>query len=204
LVLDSLIKQGLYTRPIGYRDSAADRPVMWDTISGFPMATEFACSRFLVPIIAKTGWALFCDCDMLFRDNFARLVEGLDPSYAVYCVKHDYRPINSVKMDNQVQGQYNRKLWSAFCIFNCDHPSNKALTLEYVNSVPGRDLHAFKWLKDEEIGELDHAWHWVPGHSSPDINPKCIHFTEGGPWFDAYKDVPFASEWQRELINWAE
>lgn len=199
LLLDDLKDRGLYSRPIEYRNSAADKPIMWDVVSDAPMATEFACSRFLVPMLAETGWALFADCDVLFRDNVCRLFETLDRNKAVYVVKHDYHPKNAVKMDGQVQVGYNRKLWSAVCIFNCDHPSNKALTLDYVNSTPGRDLHAFKWLKDSEIGSLHQAWHWVPGHSSTRIDPKCVHFTEGGPWFADYRDVPFADEWRAEL-----
>ena len=42
-------------------------------------------------------------------------------------------------------------------LFNCEHPSNKALTQDPVNSpeINGAYLHRFSWLKDEEIGELD-------------------------------------------------
>jgi len=80
LVLDDLIRQGLYTRPIEYRPSAADRPIMWDVVSGAPQSTEHANARFFVPRLAKTGWAMFCDGDVLFRGNVARLFEQLDPS----------------------------------------------------------------------------------------------------------------------------
>jgi hypothetical protein len=31
-------------------------------------------------------------------------------------------------------------------VFNCDHPANRALTLDLINTVPGRDLHRFCWL----------------------------------------------------------
>lgn len=202
LVLDDLRQKGLYTRPTERRPGV-DGPVLFDVISDHPMATEFAVSRFLVPHLAKTGWALFLDCDMLVRGNLVRLFESLSPSKAVYVVKHDYKPDNKVKMDGQTQSQYNRKLWSAFCIFNCDHPANKELTPELVNSLPGRDLHRFAWLDDEEIGELGEEWQWIPNHSSPDIDPKCVHFTEGGAWFKNYQNIPFAQEWLEELSNWA-
>lgn len=199
LVLDDLRERGLYSRPMEYRASAADKPIMWDVVSDAPMATEFACSRFLTPMLARSGWALFADCDMLFRSNVARLFEGLEDSKAVYCVKHDYQPKSSVKMDGQVQGKYSRKLWSSFAIFNADHPANRALTVEFVNRTPGRDLHAFNWLADDEIGEISPEWNWIPGHSSESIDPKCVHFSEGGPWFPGYEDVPFADEWRQEL-----
>lgn len=177
---------------------------MWDVISDAPCATEFSCSRFLVPHLAKSGWALFMDCDILVRCNLRELFDSLNPSKAVYCVKHNYQPANIIKMDGQAQEKYNRKLWSSFCVFNVEHAANKALTLEYVNSVPGRVLHAFSWLKDEEIGELGQEWNWVPGHSPEVIHPRCIHYSEGGPWFPGYENVLFGKDWNEELKRWAE
>lgn len=204
VVLDRLEESGLYTRPMEMR-RGVDRPVMWDVISGAPMSTQHACARFLVPLIQRHGLALFMDGDVLVRASLQPLfdIAKADPSKAVWVVKHDYRPKNTVKMDSQVQSQYNRKLWSAVCLFNCDHPSNKALTAEYVNSVPGRDLHAFAWLNDEEIGTLGEEWHWVPGHSPKEIDPKVVHFSEGIPSMAGYHGVPFADEWREELRRWA-
>jgi len=198
IVLSEMVRRGLYWRPTSRRDGK-----LWDDISGAAMSTEFAISRFLTPHLAGDGWAMFADADVMFRSNLWRLFEGLDESKAAYCVKHNYKPANAVKMDGQAQSQYNRKLWSAVCIFNCDHPSNKRLTVDYINTVPGRDLHAFKWLDDSEIGDLSEAWHWVPGHSSPDIDPKLVHFSEGIPSMVGYQDQPFADEWRAELVRWA-
>src|SRR3954471_4649579 len=61
LVLSDLTERKLYRRPTETQPSAADRPVLWDVISEAPMATEFSISRFLVPHLAKSGFALFCD-----------------------------------------------------------------------------------------------------------------------------------------------
>jgi hypothetical protein len=196
LVLRSLRNRGLYYRPTELRPSAADKPVLWDVISEAPMATEFAISRFLVPTLAQRGWALFMDCDMMALTNFARLFDGLDRSKAVYCVKHRHAEGPKTKMDGQLQTFYVRKNWSSFMVMNCDHPSNKLLTVEAVNTLPGRDLHRFCWLKDDEIGELDPAWNFLVGHSDPSIQPKNIHWTTGGPWFREYEDVPYAEEWR--------
>ena len=69
---------GLYTRPIEYRPSAADKPVMWDVVSDAPQSTEHANARFFVPMLAKEGWALFVDGDVMFRGNVCRLFEQLD------------------------------------------------------------------------------------------------------------------------------
>ena len=203
LVLEDLQRDGLYTRPMERRLSVADRSVLWDTISNHPMSTEFAISRFLVPHLAGEGWAAFMDCDMLARANLTRMFDALDPSFAVYCVKHDHRPRGTQKMDGQVQSQYSRKNWSSFCVFNCDHPANKALTVELVNTLPGRDLHRFCWLDDSEIGELGPEWNFLVGHSDPSIEPKVVHFTEGTQHMPGYENVPYADEWRHWLNRWA-
>ena len=72
LVLSDLERMGIYNRPWERRDNGQ----LWDLISDAPMSTEFACSRFLTPILAKTGWALFMDCDILCRTSLARLVRA--------------------------------------------------------------------------------------------------------------------------------
>ena len=55
LLLPDLKRRGIYRRPIEMRASAADRPIMWDTVSDAPMSTEHANARFFVPHLAKTG-----------------------------------------------------------------------------------------------------------------------------------------------------
>ena len=57
------------------------------------------------------------------------------------------------------------------------------LTVDDVNTKPGRWLHNFQWLPDDEIGPLPEAWNWLDGHSDPAIEPANVHFTSGGPWF---------------------
>jgi hypothetical protein len=203
LVLDELKTRGLYRRPIEYRASAADRPIMWDTISDAPMSTQHANARFLVPHLAGSGWALFMDGDMLVRGNLARVFESLDPAKAVYCVQHRHEPEPGTKMDGQAQTRYARKNWSSFVIFNCDHVANRALTLDVVNNTPGRDLHRFFWLADCDIGELDQSYNFLVGHTDPSIDPHVVHFTDGVPDMLGYENVPYADEWRAELNRWA-
>lgn len=198
LVLSDLQRRGLYTRPIEYH-SGVERRIMWDVISDAPMSTQHANARFLVPHLAKSGWALFMDGDMLARADLGSVFERLDRSKAVYCVQHRHEPEPGLKMDGQHQTRYARKNWSSFMIFNCDHGANKALTVEMVNSVPGRDLHRFCWLKDEMIGELEPAWNFLVGHSDPSIEPKVVHFTDGVPDMAGYEDVAYANEWRAYL-----
>ena len=167
-----------------------------------PLAsTEFTYSRFLVPSLNKyNGWAIFCDCDFIFFEDVSKILENLDDSKAVYCVKHDYTPKEKHKMDGQKQTIYPRKNWSSFILFNCSHPSNKQLTVNLVNSETGSFLHQFKWLKDSEIGSLDERWNWLEGWTSNHNNnkPFAVHYTRGGPWFDEWQDVEFANEWIEE------
>lgn len=204
VVLAELQAAGLYRRPLEYRKSAVDKPVMWDTISDAAMSTQHANARFLVPHLAKSGMALFTDGDVLARTNTARLFEQVrGKGKAVYCVHHRYEPPAGTKMDGQEQTRYARKNWSSVMIFDCDHRANKRLTLDLINTVPGRELHRLCWLEDSEIGELDASWNFLVGHSSPDIVPDLVHFTEGVPDMPGYENVPFADEWRAELARWA-
>jgi lipopolysaccharide biosynthesis glycosyltransferase len=186
-----------------FRPSAADKPIMWDVISDAPMSTEHACARFLLKEVAQTGWAMFCDGDVLFRDNAARIFEGLDSSKAVYCVKHGHKQKSGTKMDGMIQTIYPKKNWSSVMIMNLDHPSNQNLTAEYVNTIPGRELHAFCWLKEDEIGELPREWNYLVGVSDHVERVSLAHFTLGLPDMDGYQSCEFSDEWRSELIRWA-
>ena len=167
-----------------------------------PLAsTEFTYSRFLVPALNNyNGWAIFCDCDFIFFEDISNILLDIDQSKAVYCVQHDYTPKEKHKMDGQKQTIYPRKNWSSFILFNCAHPSNKKLSVDLVNSETGSFLHQFKWLEDNEIGSLDERWNWLEGWTSNhnDKKPYAVHYTRGGPWFDEWQDVEFASEWTKE------
>ena len=102
-------------------------------------------------------------------------------------------------MDQKRQSVYPRKNWSSFILFNNAHPKVKALTPEVVNSESPAFLHRFSWLEDDDIGELDLKWNFLVGEYNPlDKVPNCIHFTNGGPWFENYKDVEYADLWLKE------
>lgn len=197
LFLAELVDRKLYTRPLEYR-SDGQLTVMWDVLSDAPMATQHANARFLVPHLAKTGWALFMDGDMLVRGDLGPMFDTLDPEMAVYCVKHVHEPPPGVKMDGQLQTRYARKNWSSFVVFNCDHPANRALNLELVNTAPGRDLHRFCWLPDNLIGELPAKFNYLVGHTEGVDDPVCVHFTDGVPDMPGYEGVPYADEWRAE------
>lgn len=190
LVIDELRAVSLYTRPTR-REGAG----YWDEISDAPMATGHAISRFLVPYLCGyDGWALFTDGDVLFREDVAQIVALADPEKAVQVVQHDHQPIGNVKMDGQTQTRYARKNWSSVMLFNCGHPANSALTLELVNTIPGRDLHRFCWLSDALIGALSARWNVLIGEQAHS-DPAIAHFTLGVPDVQGYDKQPFADEW---------
>lgn len=198
--------QPLLIAPLALRHLGAvvDRPVerrngaLWCPVSGAPMATEFACSRFAVPLLQREGWALFADCDVLCLADVAELFALADPRYAVMCVKHAYGPSGRVKMDGQAQTSYSRKNWSSVMLINASHPSNQRLTRDLLETWPGRLLHAFRWLDDEEIGELPRAWNHLVGEYPPDSAAKLLHFTNGVPSMAGYERCDHAAEWWRE------
>lgn len=201
--LDAMQRQGRYKRPTERRQLIDGASVLYDVISEHPMATEFAISRFLTPFLANwRGWALFVDCDVLALTDICQLFALLDNRYALMCVQPEFTPKQRRKMDGQVQSAYPRKLWSSVMAFNCEHPANSALTLEAINTLPGRDLHRFCWLPDSAIGALPPEWNWMEGITRPQISPSLVHFTAGGPWLPEYANAEFATEWRRERALW--
>lgn len=192
-----LSDQGIERRIV----SRAASGILWDEISMAPMATEFANSRFLTPVLAQRGWALFVDCDVLFMADVAELLALADPQFAVMCVQHGALNETGEKMDGQIQLPYKRKNWSSVMLFNCDHPANMGLTLEQINKRPGRDLHRFCWLDDSQIGALPAGWNWLVGVQPEPKLPKIAHYTLGGPWITNWTAKPYDDLWLSAAEN---
>ena len=140
---------------------------------------------------------------MILTTDIKELFEQADDKYAVMCVQHDYKVTESTKMDGQKQTIYPRKNWSSMVLWNCGHPSNKVVTQDFVNDqeLNGAYMHRFSWLKDEEIGSIDHTWNYLVGVYDDIDLPKLIHYTEGGPWFENYRYCQFHQLWKNELHN---
>jgi lipopolysaccharide biosynthesis glycosyltransferase len=142
-------------------------------------STEFTYSRFLVPYLCGyEGKAVFMDCDMLCLGDIKELDELDMGPYALRVVKHDYRPSAKTKMDGQVQTVYPRKNWSSLMLMNCARL--QLWTKEVVETQSGAYLHRFQEIDDDRIG---------------DERTKLIHYTSGGPWFEACKDHPYGQVW---------
>lgn len=164
--------------------------------------TSFAFSRFLIPHLMKhEGHAIYMDCDMLCLGDIVELFEYIDHRSAVYVVQHDYVPSTTTKFLGQKQSVYptlengeTRKNWSSLMLFNCYHSACSNLTPAFVNAeVDGRglDLHQFKWVDDERIGELPKEWNYLIGEDNQ-CDPekaKLLHWTLGAPCFDSYIDA---------------
>lgn len=200
----SLEQTGIYQR----KHTISEDGQRIDAVDGTPFSTEFSFTRFLTPYIARTNnlksTIMFVDCDFLFQDDVAALFEcfEMQDGKAVGVVPHNYVPAAKRKMDNCLQVPYSRKLWSALMLFRPWHPACQRLTPEVVNTATGAYLHQLQWVDDSDIAILPEKWHWIPGASPTTADfpttPSAIHYTEGGPWFDNYREVPFAAEWNRE------
>ena len=150
---------------------------------------------FLTPYLAGfDGWTIFMDCDMLVLDDICKLFELKDDRYAVQVIKHDHRPQEDVKFLGAAQTKYEKKNWSSVILFN--NAKCRALTPDYVNSATGLQLHQFKWLENDDlIGELPAEWNWLVNEYDYKDDARNVHFTDGGPYFDEYKDCDYADEW---------
>jgi hypothetical protein len=186
-----LVRQELCDKNIYYRQN--------DPLA----ATEFTYTRFFIPLLQNyKGYAIFCDCDFLWLEGIDALMRDIDfnDEKAIYVCKHDYTPSQEIKMDNKQQTSYPRKNWSSLIIWNCDHYKNKLLTAEKVNKETGAFLHRFQWLDDSEIGDINIQWNWLVGeyNVTQHCTPRALHYTNGGPWFDDYKNCPYAPLWIKE------
>jgi hypothetical protein len=189
---DRLRASGMLWRPMDQRGG------MFDLNSNAPQSTAFAISRFFVPLLAHSGWCLFADADVVFMEDPHELLERADDSKALHCVKHEHFNLGGTKMDGQVQTAYRRKLWSSVVLWNCDHVANRRLNLTTLNQWPGRDLHAFAWLADSEIGDLPAEANWLVGMQAMPARPIVAHFTNGTPNMAGHEQDAHADIWLRE------
>lgn len=167
-----------------------------------PLATsEFTLTRFLVPYLSDyRGYSIFVDCDVLCTTDISKIMDEVNPKKMVSCVQHEeYEPLTKIKMDGVEQHKYPRKNWSSVMVFN--NQACKILTPGMVNICSPGYLHRMQWAPTALIGELSHTWNYLVGYYHDIDKPNLIHYTDGGPWFNNYKDCEFAEEWFKEWKN---
>jgi hypothetical protein len=195
---------GALAAPPARRIRVSITPLMLSQLTGnfrrerHPLqSTEFAFAISHASLSGFSGWSLFMDCDMLLREDIARLWALRDDCYAVQVVKHLHRPRESTKFLGQKQTAYQKKNWSSVMLFN--NAKCTTLSEEYVNQASGLELHQFHWLGDERlIGALPHRWNHLVGYDDPDPDAALLHYTLGGPWFRDHADGPLSNEWRSE------
>ena len=160
-------------------------------------STEFTYTRFLVPYLNNyDGYSVFCDSDFLWQCNIKQLLDYVDESKSVSCVKHSYVDCPSkTKMDGLKQEWYPKKNWSSLMIFNCSHKDCKNLSPKTVNTESPKYLHRMEWTEEDRIGEIPLDYNYLVDYYSFSDNPKALHFTDGGPWHEDYTDVSYAENW---------
>ena len=165
-------------------------------------SNQFIYSRFLIPqLMGYKGWAIFLDGDMILRDDITNLWELRDDTKAAMVVKHDYKTKMTEKYLGAKNEDYPRKNWSSVILWNCEHPANAKVDMNFVSKSTGAQLHRFTWLEDELIGELPKEWNWLDVEYDFNPNAKLVHSTLGTPCFEEFSCIGnYAPEWHRERI----
>lgn len=165
-------------------------------------STDFAFTRFLAPYLCGfKGWSIFCDgADMLCTGDIVKLWRLRDPGYAVQVVQQPHEPTNDTKFLGQKQEKHAMKNWSSMMLFNNERC--RVLQPAYVEQASGKELHQFEWLggdRERLLGDLPAKWNQlIDVHQKP-LEPGILHWTNGSPYFDEYRDTQCANLWMEEL-----
>jgi lipopolysaccharide biosynthesis glycosyltransferase len=152
---------------------------------------DTAFTRWIIPHLTNyTGWHLYMDGDMMVRKDIQSLWDLRDESKAVMVVKHSDVHDQSPKYNGHKQLHYLKKNWSSLMLINAE--LCKALTIDYINTAPGLDLHQFNWIDDSLIGSLPNEWNYLVGVNDQMVDPANVHWTLFGPWVG---NTEFSNEW---------
>jgi len=181
------------------------------TICPLPAVVEsdgsnaFTLSRYLIPHLCDyQGWAVFIDGDMVVDADITRLLDYKDCAKAVSVVRHDYKTKSPIKYRGSTlespNANYPRKNWSSVVLWNCEHPSNRILTPEYVKATSSLVLHRFGWLAEGDIGALIENWNYLVGEDPPS-SANIYHYTLGIPGIKHYANDHASWKWHRALLR---
>ena len=168
-------------------------------------SNAFTLSRFLIPALCDyQGWAIFADgADMLCNGDLAQLWELRDASKAVQVVKHNYQTRNPkkyclTKLESE-NLDYVRKNWASLMLINCGHLGWRHCPPDKMMQMQTLQVLQFRFLHDEEIGQLDSRWNWLIDEFGPNPAAKIWHWTAGIPAFEHYACTPHSDEWRKHL-----
>lgn len=169
-------------------------------------SNAFTFSRFLVPFLCGfQGHAIFADgSDMLCLEDIAKLDRLFDPSKAVQVVKH--APYDSQHARKYVgtemecaQSNYERKNWASLMIVNCGHEAWSSFTPRGICAENKLDVLQFKFIPDNEIGEIPGEWNVLVDEGQDDTEAKILHWSSGIPSFPHYRDARRSKTWFNEF-----
>ena len=182
-------------------------PLALNTLSSyrethFDGSNKFIYSRFLTPYLMNySGWAIFADGDMVCQSDIKELWDLRDEKMAIMVVKHNYQTKASKKYLGNKNENYPRKNWSSLVLWNCEHPSNRVLTPEFIEQNSGSFLHRFSWLDDGLIGEIPITWNWLVSEYEENYNARLLHYTLGLPCFLEYSNCSTADVWRQYYLR---
>lgn len=198
-ILERCERYNITVSPINYNTVK-----QYDRVKDKFESTQFSFARFFTPYQCEyKGRSMFVDGDFLFLYSIDDLLDMYDDNYAVSCCKHDYVANPGIKMDGKLQSMYPRKNWSSLMLINNEHDDVKRLSPAIINRSTGRYLHRFEWVTGE-IGSIPVEWNWLVGTYSETKNfkPKALHYTDGGPWLQKYKECEYSDVWHDRLYNY--
>lgn len=166
----------------------------------------FTMSRFLVPALCDFAGqpVVFVDgADMICMDDICKIVRDADPLAPVSVVKHSYKTRNPRKYRGTgmeaANEDYERKQWAAVMVMQPWHMCWRHLTPDKVAAMKMIDLLQFRFLRDDQIGELPMRWNWLADEHGMNPDAAILHWTAGVPGFPQHKDAHHAADWFRQL-----
>jgi hypothetical protein len=158
-------------------------------------STEFSFTRFYVPLLCNyEGLAIFCDNDFLWKCDINQAKRFIK-NKPLAVVKHDDYEVEQNKMDGIINKSYPKKNWSSLMVFNNPWFKNK-LTKEYLDNATPAQLHEFHFINEDNIASIPKQYNCLVNVKGYDMdNAKVLHYTNGGPWFEKYKDASYSQLW---------
>lgn len=161
-------------------------------------SNAFIYSRFLVPYLSNFfGKSLFIDGDMIVNTDVSKLFHLFNKKFALQVVKHDYKTKYPIKYLGNKNEDYPKKNWSSVILFNCEHEKNRLLTPKYIERSTGSYLHRFRWLNENDVGEIPKGWNHLVLEYEEKPKANILHYTVGSPCFEEFNQGIEADIWYK-------